>query len=418
MKKFYNLTLLVLLVPVMSFAQSNYKPGYVVNLKGDTIKGYVDYQEWDANPDVVSFKKTSAEQSVKYGTSDISAFGIDKLEAFTRYSGRISTNQVDPNYVVTDAESEADTSFRVAAVFLKVLEKGSRIALYSYKDNLKIRFYVGEAPDYTPKELIYRLTRTHTEKTYQKQLSAAAAKSNELNDNFITIIAHSEYTEDNLLDIANRINRISKAEYNKSHYSGSSVNFFAGAGLTILSTTPDPGQAYYAGGGRSYTSLGPAVSLGLNLFANPATKRLQFRIELSGALNSYKSLYTLKVSPYKPTEMSYDVQALSASPQVIYNFYNTDNLKLFLGFGIVFSHYNYSNAYFGTQNHDGSEGGIADNNPFVFNTSDNSFIGKLGAQFGSHFLIYGAIQSKVSATLPDYYALTATYSQVGINYLF
>src|SRR5579872_618234 len=120
MKNIYYLAALILLIPFVSSAQSNYKPGYVVNLKGDTLRGFIDYQEWDANPEVITFRKASDGQSTKYGVNDISSFSVDKLEAFVRYSGRISTNPTDPGKVVTDAESKQDTGYRAATVFLKV----------------------------------------------------------------------------------------------------------------------------------------------------------------------------------------------------------------------------------------------------------------------------------------------------------
>ena len=44
------------LCPVIVFSQTNYKPGYVVNLNGDTLRGFVNYQQWDNNPRTIAFK--------------------------------------------------------------------------------------------------------------------------------------------------------------------------------------------------------------------------------------------------------------------------------------------------------------------------------------------------------------------------
>jgi len=57
MKYFYLPLLLLLLFPFFASAQSNYKPGYVVTLPDDTIHGFIDYKEWDKNPEKISFKK-------------------------------------------------------------------------------------------------------------------------------------------------------------------------------------------------------------------------------------------------------------------------------------------------------------------------------------------------------------------------
>jgi len=418
MRKLYYLTALILTIPFFVFAQSNYKPGYVVTVKGDTVRGFINYQEWDANPEAITFKKALDSQGVKYGVNDISSFGIDKLETFVRYSGKISTNPVAIDNVVTDAESAGDTSFRVATVFLKVLEKGNRVALYSYRDDIKLRLYVGNAPDYTPIELIYRLTRTNTERTYQKQLSAVALRNNELNDALITRIARSEYNEDNVLDIVSRINHVSKIEFDKTHYSGGSLSLFAGAGISICTTSPSSVSPYAESGGTSHTSVGPQASFGLTLYANPATRALQFRLELSAGQNKFQSLYTLKVSPYKPTEVLFTVTSVCISPQIIYNVYNTDNFKAFVGVGVAFRQFSYSNAYFGTQNHDGTEANIAQAEPFGFSGSDNAMLGKAGIQIGKHLVIYGAVESNVTVTETIYFSLSSSYKQIGLNYIF
>jgi len=433
MRKLYYLTALILTIPFISFAQSNYKPGYVVTSRGDTVKGYIDYQEWDANPEAINFKKTPDGQSVKYGVNDISAFSIDKTDSYKKYTVTISTAAINPDKI----DYNRDTSVRTGTVFLRLLEQGKRMALYSYRDDIKERFYIADAPDYTPRELIYRIyidpnwennyqaggtgrnnPKNITEYIFRKQLSGQALKYDEWKGDLVALIARSEYSEDNILDIVRKINHTTKAEYAKNHYTGRSIDFFAGAGLSICSTSSDAGSQYSTGGGTSYTSIGPRISFGIDLFANPATRALQFRLELAAAQNKFQSLYTLKVDPYKPTEVSFDSQQISISPQVIYNFYNGDKFKVFAGVGVVFSRFSYSNAYFGTQNRDGSEANIATNEPFSFAGSDNAMLAKAGVQIGRHFLIYGTVEGNVTVTENAYFGLSSSYKQVGINYLF
>jgi hypothetical protein len=409
--------LLALLLPPLSvIAQSNYKPGYVVDLKGDTLRGYVDYQEWDANPDAINFKKTLTDHEIKYNVDNAAAFGIDKLETFVKYSGPISTDQVNPDKLLD--VSDRDTSFKVVSVFFKVIEKGDRLTLYSYKDDIKIRFFISLPPGSEPKELVFRLTRTNTEYTYRKQLARAALQYNELTDNLTASISRAEYEESDILYIVSKINHINKAEFKKDHYSGPKFNLFVGAAVNIYTTTPNALETYYAAGGRSYTSFGPLVTFGINYFANPATRRLQFRLELSGAQNDYKSFYNSMLVPYVPTEVTYNILTLWASPQVIYNFYNTDNFKIFAGAGFVFIHSLYSNIYFGSQNHDGSEADIAAKSPFYFNGGNNAFIVRAGVQFTRHLQIFGSVQSIVDVTQDAYFQMTGKSEQVGINYLF
>ncbi len=416
MKQFFTLTITILLAPAFVLAQSNYKPGYVVNLKGDTLRGFIDYQEWGSNPDAINFKKALTDQGTKYSASDIAAFGIDKLESYIKYTGPISTDLTDPDKVTS--EGERDTSFRMGTVFLKVLEKGNKVALYSYKDELKMRFYISETPDYKPVELRYKVTTTNTEYTFRKQLSAAASRFNELTDNLIAQISRLDYYESDILDIVSKINHIDKTEYAKSQYSGPSFNFFAGAASNVNTTSPSTESPFYAAGGRSNTSYLPAIFVGMNFFVNPATRKLQFRLELSEAQSEYKSLYTSKVSPYVPTEASYDESALAASVQVIYNFYNKENFKVFGGVGLTIMHCSFSNNYLGTQSHDGSESDIEANNPYFFFTSNDAFVIKGGVQFTKHFEFFANYLNGISTTNGGYFQLTSNIVQLGVNYIF
>src|SRR5579862_2109683 len=142
MKYFNKLFILIFLLPIVSIAQSNYKPGYVVDLKGDTIRGFIDLQEWDSSPTAISFKPViSAPKPQKLTVSDITFFNVDGLAIYKKYTSSISTDETNIAHLGTSR----DTSYRVAPVFLKILQKGKNVALYQYTDDLKTRFYIGEA---------------------------------------------------------------------------------------------------------------------------------------------------------------------------------------------------------------------------------------------------------------------------------
>jgi hypothetical protein len=65
MKYQNKLLLFFFLLPFFSLAQTNYKPGYVVTLKGDTLRGFIDYKEWIKNPKYISFKNTPGNREVE-----------------------------------------------------------------------------------------------------------------------------------------------------------------------------------------------------------------------------------------------------------------------------------------------------------------------------------------------------------------
>src|SRR6185503_6080574 len=189
MKCSFKLFLLVFLLPFFSLAQSDYKPGYVVTLKGDTIRGLIDLRNWDSNPTDISFKSSDAAGVQKFTINDIKLFNIPDFVVYRRFVVRISLDETNTLHLVTGR----DTSYKTDAVFLRELQRGKNIALYGYGDQSKKRYDVGEYPDYIPTELVYRLYlddgavsdnhgRSVNENTFLKQLFALAAKYNALDD--------------------------------------------------------------------------------------------------------------------------------------------------------------------------------------------------------------------------------------------
>jgi hypothetical protein len=219
-----KLLILLFLFPLFSIAQKNYKPGYVITLKGDTLHGFIDYREWNNNPTTIKFKSLPDNNIRKLSAKDINYFSVNDMAEYQRYAGPLS---MDPINFASMIE-ERDTSFKVDTVFLELIQRGKNVALYSYADNLKVRFFIGERPDYTPVELGYKLyydmtavTYTHgrtvNENTYEKQLFALAEKYNTVSDALVKYITESNYKEYHLLHIVTVINEITKQKSHKKH---------------------------------------------------------------------------------------------------------------------------------------------------------------------------------------------------------
>jgi hypothetical protein len=292
--------------------------------------------------------------------------------------------------------------------------------------------FISERPDFAPVELIYRIYNNYgaetneqkgstvNENTYMRQLFALANKYEVMDDGLKVSIERTEYTDiDGILKIVSKINHVSKSEYEKAHVSGRpAFTFFLAAGANVDNIKTPVTSPYYNAGGRSATSVRPALSLGVNFFANPSTRQLQFRLEAGVAQSQYNSLYNSKVFPYIPFRASFDELTFNLSPQIIFNFYNTENLKIYGGVGVYFKFYKYSNAYLGSQSQPNSAADIEANNPFFFGTFDNGPLFKVGLQFNQHWGIYGQYLSSSGITKNGYYALTSVAKQVGINYFF
>lgn len=219
MKTFFKILLAVLLLPVFAAAQSNYKAGYVVTVKGDTLRGFINYKGWDLTPRAISFKNSLKENAVKFSAHDIVYFSIGKVARYQRYIGLISMDNVSEDHMI----EFRDTSYKADTVFLEVLQKGKNIALYSYSDAIKSRFFVGENPDYAPVELVYRLYydldhadfetekgRTVNENTYMKQLFALAVKYNADSPALMRELSYNGYKDYYLVQVVKMINEGSK----------------------------------------------------------------------------------------------------------------------------------------------------------------------------------------------------------------
>jgi hypothetical protein len=133
-----NCFLLVVFISSVTFAQTNFKPGVLVTLSGDSVKGSVDDQQWRRNPKSIKFREGNSDKL--YSPGDIKAFTI---------RGKVS---YESHRVKYDSSSEREsrlTSSPVAAwkekrLFLKVLVAG-RATLYRFvEDNDRIHYFIGK----------------------------------------------------------------------------------------------------------------------------------------------------------------------------------------------------------------------------------------------------------------------------------
>lgn len=390
MKNFYKALLCAVLLPALSYAQSNYKPGYVVNIKGDTLKGFIDFRDWDLSPTSIRFKTTAADIAPqKFTNKEILAFGVEGL-LFQKYTGPISTDEVKANKI----SNGRDTSFRIDTVFIQVLQKGKNINLYSYTDDIKTRFYIGEAPNYTIKELGYRLYYNYSgndmngqngvtvnENTYLKQLFALGNKYNVFDDHLTQFLQKAQYSKSDILNVVSKINNISESEYEQKYADHIKANFYIGAGLNIYSASGRNNSIIKY---PSSTSVRPEFLSGINLILNPKSDKVELRGELLIASYNYSSVNLLSIS---------------FAPQCIYNFYHAENLKAFLGAGFLISYYKYDNAN-------------------LANTVDNSFMLKAGLKFHNRLELFADVLEFSGGEYVDNSSLKSTNVQVGIVYHF
>jgi hypothetical protein len=404
MKHLNKLLTALLLLPLFLSAQSHYKPGLVVTTKGDTIRGFIDYQAWDSNPTSISFKSMMTDPGKKTFTlHDITYFNVSGITSYKKLLCSISLDETND----TRISGARDTSFKVDTVFLNVLQRGNNVALYSYTDNLKTRFYVGEAPDIAPKELVYRFYsdaqgKTVSENTWQKQLFALANKYNVLDDNLTATLEGANYNSGDLLTVVTRINKISKSEFDKKYAAHSSFSFYAGT-------------SYSQGGGPGYTSYLPAIKIGIDLLPD-VDGRVEIKADVSANFAQFNAQYKLAVYPYVSAKASYNQLSFALTPQILYHIYNATNFKFYLGVGLSLANYSYTKNYFGSP---GASANIDfPDEQYYFSKQNFPFLLKAGFIIDKNIEVYFDYYTSASTTLAGYFSLNNQMTQVGLNYYF
>ena len=119
------------------------------------------------------------------------------------------------------------------------------------------------------------------------------------------------------------------------------TRFFVGAGLTRSKATYTGDHLLAEEGTEVKKSDFPFLNLGMDLFANPATRKLIYRLELSFLGGNYKSS-----SGWKDGDLSvggsiertklehvFDQYTAQLTPQLIFNVYNSSKFKYFVSGG-------------------------------------------------------------------------------------
>lgn len=130
---------LILSISQFSFAKSEFLPGYIINIQGDTIQGFISYDGWDFNPDEILFKPGKMRTPQYYLPIDIQGFGLQDK----RYVSGIVQKETSP---YLDRELLTDPALRLVAdtVFLQTLIGGDKSLHYLRDWDEKEHFYIQE----------------------------------------------------------------------------------------------------------------------------------------------------------------------------------------------------------------------------------------------------------------------------------
>jgi hypothetical protein len=93
------------------------------------LTGFVDYRNWERNPDKISFKRMADDDKSVYSPLDIREFGVlDEI-----YESAIVQTEVSP-FTINELQDNPDLIIKTDTCFLQAMVKGVK-SLYYYKDN-------------------------------------------------------------------------------------------------------------------------------------------------------------------------------------------------------------------------------------------------------------------------------------------
>ncbi|WP_222537577.1 hypothetical protein [Pedobacter polysacchareus] len=316
---------LMMAIPAIGIAQSNFQKGYLVTNAGDTLKGYIDYREGLKNPTSFVFKTELNSAAPKtYTLKDCTAWHIDDMVSYQRFLVDISLGSVE----ISKISSLVDTASRRDTVFLQVLQSGPNVTLYAYVDHIKTRFYILDKTDILPTELVMQLYyrddesgKLITNLRYARQLLSLMQKYDKLTPPNERRLSTLKYEEDELIKVVALING---QERIKSKYK--QFRWFAGLSLDMANTKFRGETPLASSDAKSKTSFSPMFSGGVDLFVNPAIRRLLFRVEMAFVKSNSEVS-----SPAGGN--SFDQLNFILGPSILYHVYNADHLKVFVSVG-------------------------------------------------------------------------------------
>jgi hypothetical protein len=329
---------LIILLPVAVAAQSNYHAGFVLKSNGDTLKGYINYREWNETPRIIEFKTSKQDQKVQQlGPLSIKGFEITGMETYVSFVGPISMNRIN----FADLPTIQDTTTKSDTVFIRQVVTGRYLTLYYHNDKVKTRFFIAEKNG-APAELKFYAyindeKRDVSTDVYKGQLLLYINKYMQGSDKLNDRIEQMRYAQPDLQALVDKINNNGNAVKRKS-----SARFFVGAGIN--NTVTEVNDVNYSSTKKDYTSVAPVINAGIDIFDNPNVQLFIFRVEASFSYVTPQFKYPVfigGVNTYNLYEFNQYTGAIT--PQVILNAYNKDSFKLFFGVGAAFNFSAYSN---------------------------------------------------------------------------
>lgn len=349
----YLFAAMLLLCSNICFSQKTFLPGYVIRSNNDSLPGLIEYKEWDVNPTFIDFKQRGSDIIVRLQISQLQRFEVFGKDVYEKHT--VQKDDLPVNVAGLLFLGEEKTVQETA--LLRILVKGN-YSLFELIDH-KPHFYLQQGSQ-EPQELLYKILMNKaggstvskegsgsytTYPIYIQQLKAVATGKE-----LLSKISKADYRETDLAAIVMKLNGNSLSK-GQMQLEKKGVQFFAGGGIALNSfaTTLSKPTFFYGnqhitlGSMQWKTKIGYQLRAGVDLVPGRALGRIFFRTELKYSHFETEGRYTGKDFYGDDREDVSEILMKSISPSiaVLGNFVNTENIKAFIGLGIMLNFSSY-----------------------------------------------------------------------------
>ena len=344
MKRFYILAQLFLFLPFVLFSQVNFKKAVVVNIKGDSIHGFIKDMDWQNNPDKFIF--TQSLDAVNKETLDVDntqVVAIDGKDVYKKFTTLLS---MDENKM-TMLHQGSDTTKVRKTIFLNVLVEGCNANLYSYTDAIKTRFFYTDQSTLVPDELRNSFyfqkddnLNVVNDKFFLKQLFYLASTYSPGKIELRNKIKSPHYSRKELVEIFSLINGGKNAISCPVNVSNNKASYtlFVSSGLRIstLNYVKISGFQDLTSNATAKPAYSPYFGIGLKI-GSKSGSRFYIREEIGFSMDnvSRRDQYSEPLNDitvdytYKLAQKNFTISNIG-----VYNGFFTNNVKWYIGSGI------------------------------------------------------------------------------------
>jgi hypothetical protein len=394
-------------------AQTNFKPGYILKTNKDTVKGFIDYREWVRNPKEVIFKQDLNRPIQKITVANASGFGINGADYYDKAIVKVNNSSLQ----LSRAGSSIDTTYTVDTVFLKTIIKGKALSLYVFNNEVKPHFYIlnEKTKEITAlnKYLYVNDQRTFISvNSYINQLMGFAADFQPGNEKLQTMISKADYYERDLGLVVLKLN--GDLGIQRTIHNNLGTRFFIGVAIKNSKVAFAGSNSPFAAG-STVSSVAPEIGGGIDIIPNKKTERMVIRVELTLSRNHF-SIADPQSDAVVLHSLAFNQLTISLTPQIIYNVYSTDNLKLFVDAGFSVNSNYYNKYYYISKFNDGTEKQF-EKFP-LFEKVQVAIPVKAGVQLGKRYQFL--VGYSLPTTIDSYRSWQTRQSSIkaGITYLF